>query len=325
MVGLAVVGATLLFVLALAATLVSGSNDGATLVALNTRTTTIAPLRAVVILSLFVALTPMIVGTAVASTVAHGLVAFEKTGGELAFLVAIVCALAIVYLLSHHGLPTSVTLAITGSIVGAGLGFGLPVHWVTVVAVLLAGVVAPLTAAVVGYLVATLELWLRPPELSPRLRKAGEWAGFLVQSFAYGSNDAEKLVAIVAIALGLAVHGVQISIPGQLAMGLLFAPGILLSVRQMAARVSERIMHVRSDTAIEVTVCAAGVVLVSSLLGYPISSTQAATAALVGVGARTAPRQLQWGQIGRIGVAWLVTLPLAVGVAAGVGLIVRLF
>jgi len=318
-----IVGVIVLVILALAAALVSGSNDGATLVALNTRTTTIAPLRAMVVLAFFVAVGPMIVGTAVASTVAHGLVAFEKSGGELAFIVAIACALIVVFVLSHRGLPTSVTLAITGSIVGAGIGFALPVHWGVVVAVLLAGVVAPLSAALVAYVLTDIEQRLRPPELPRRFRKTAEWFGFLLQSFAYGTNDAEKLVAILAVALGIASNGVKISILGQIGVAILFIPGILLSVRQVAARVAERITHVRSDTAIEVTVCAAGVVLLSSLLGYPISSTQAATAALVGVGARTAPRQVQWSQIGRVGVAWLVTLPLAIGTAAIVGLVVR--
>jgi len=318
-----IVGVIVLVILALATALVSGSNDGATLVALNTRTTTIAPLRAMVVLAFFVAVGPMIVGTAVASTVAHGLVAFEKSGGELAFIVAIACALIVVFVLSHRGLPTSVTLAITGSIVGAGIGFALPVHWGVVVAVLLAGVVAPLSAALVAYVLTDIEQRLRPPELPRRFRKTAEWFGFLLQSFAYGTNDAEKLVAILAVALGIASNGVKISILGQIGVAILFIPGILLSVRQVAARVAERITHVRSDTAIEVTVCAAGVVLLSSLLGYPISSTQAATAALVGVGARTAPRQVQWSQIGRVGVAWLVTLPLAIGTAAIVGLVVR--
>jgi len=318
-----IVGVIVLVILALATALVSGSNDGATLVALNTRTTTIAPLRAMVVLAFFVAVGPMIVGTAVASTVAHGLVAFEKSGGELAFIVAIACALIVVFVLSHRGLPTSVTLAITGSIVGAGIGFALPVHWGVVVAVLLAGVVAPLSAALVAYVLTDIEQRLRPPELPRRFRKTVEWFGFLLQSFAYGTNDAEKLVAILAVALGIASNGVKISILGQIGVAILFIPGILLSVRQVAARVAERITHVRSDTAIEVTVCAAGVVLLSSLLGYPISSTQAATAALVGVGARTAPRQVQWSQIGRVGVAWLVTLPLAIGTAAIVGLVVR--
>ncbi|MHB8191386.1 MAG: inorganic phosphate transporter [Ferrimicrobium sp.] len=308
---------------ALATALVSGSNDGATLVALNTRTTMISPLNAVVVLSVLVGLGPLIVGTAVATTVAHGLVAFESIGGSAAFLVAVLCALLIVFILSHRGLPTSVTLALTGSIVGAGVGFGLPVHWAVVGAVLLAGVAAPLVAAVAGFALGASEQRLQPPALPRRARRGVEWLGFLIQSFAYGSNDAEKLVAIMAVALGSGAEVIRVSPLGQAAMALCFAPGILLSVRQVAARVSERMVQIRSDTAIGVAFCASGVVLVFSLLGYPISSTQAATAAALGVGARLAPWRVQWGQAGTIGMAWLVTLPLSIVLAAGVGVVFR--
>ncbi len=309
---------------ALATSLVSGSNDGATLVSLNTRTTSIWPGSAVVVLSALVGLGPFLFGTAVATTVARGLVAFENTGGTLAFLVAVVSALAVVFFLSHHGLPTSVTLALTGTIVGSGVGFALPVHWTVVGAVLLAGVVAPMSAALAGYTAASFEQRVRPPALRRRARRTAERLGFLLESVAYSSNDAEKLVAIMAVASG-SVHGEIRPFPfGQLGIALLFAPGILLSIRQVSTRVSERMVQVRSDTAIGVTFCASGVVLVSSWLGYPISSTQAATAALLGVGARVAPRRVQWGDAGAIGLAWIVTLPVSVGLAAAIGAVIRL-
>lgn len=313
----------LLVAAALATALVSGSNDGATLVALNTRTTTISPINAIVILSVLVGLGPFLVGTAVATTVAHGLVAFEQHGGSVAFLVAVLCALVVVFALSHRGLPTSVTLALTGTIVGAGIGFGLPVHWGVVAAVLLAGVVAPLAAAAAGFAAASAEQHFQPPALPRRARRAVEWAGFVIEAFAYGSNDAEKLVAIMAVAIGSGTAGIRVSPLGQAGLALCFAPGILLSVRQVAARVSERMVQVRSDTVIGVTFCASGVVLVSSALGYPISSTQAATAALLGVGARVAPRRVQWGQAGAIGMAWVVTLPISIALAATVGVLFR--
>ncbi len=317
------VDVALLICAALLTAVVSGSNDGATLVALNTRTTTITPGLALMGLSAFVAFGPFLVGTAVARTVARGLVAFEQSGGSLAFLVAVACALAVVFFLSHRGMPTSVTLALTGTIVGSGLGFRLPVHWATVGAVLLAGLVAPLGAALAGYIVASIELRLKPPALPPRARRNAERLGFLLECFAYSSNDAEKLVAIMAIAIGTTSGAIRLSPLGQIGLGLCFAPGILLSLRQVARRVSERMVQVRSDTVIGVTFCASGVVLACSALGYPISSTQAATAALVGVGARVAPRRVQWGEAAAIGLAWVVTLPLALGLAAGAGFVIR--
>jgi PiT family inorganic phosphate transporter len=319
-----ILGVGLLVAAALATSLVSGSNDGSTLVSLNTRTTTVSPAMAVAVLSTLVGLGPFLVGTAVATTLARGLVAFEKAGGSLAFLVAVLCALAVVFILSHRGLPTSVTLALTGTIVGAGLGFGLPVHWGVVGAVLLAGLVAPLGAAAAGFAAASFEQRVRPPALPRRARRNAERLGFLFESFAYSSNDAEKLVAIMAVATGSVSGEIRASLLGQIALAVCFAPGILLSLRQVAARVSERMVQVRSDTAIGVTFCASGVVLIFSWLGYPISSTQAATAALLGTGARVSPRRVQWGDATAIGIAWVVTLPVSVTLAAAVGEAVRI-
>jgi PiT family inorganic phosphate transporter len=318
-----VVEVVVLVAVALATSLVSGSNDGATLVSLNTRTTTVSPRFAIVVLSIFVGLGPFLVGTAVATTLARGLVAFESSGGSLAFLVAVLSALVIVFALSHRGLPTSVTLALTGTIVGAGIGFSLPVHWVVVGAVLVSGLVAPGAAAVAGFAVASAEHRLRPPALPMRARRQVERLGFLIEALAYSSNDAEKLVAIMAVATGSTTGVLKASPFGQFAIALCFAPGILLSVHQVASRVAERMVRVRSDTAIGVTFCASGIVLVFSWLGYPISSTQAATAALIGTGARVSPRQVQWSDAAAIGLAWVVTLPISIGLAAAVGAAVR--
>jgi PiT family inorganic phosphate transporter len=312
-----------LVVAALATALVSGSNDGATLVALNTRTTAVSPLSAVTALSVFVGLGPFLVGTGVARTVARGLVAFEHAGGSLAFLVAVLASLAVVFWSSHRGLPTSVTLALTGAIVGAGLGFGLPVHWAVVGAVLVAGLGAPLLAALAGAALASVELRLQPPALPRRARRLAEWVGFLLESFAYAANDAEKLVAVMAVALGSASGALRVSALGQAGMAACFAPGILLSLRPVARRVSDRMVQVRSDTVLAVTFCASAVVLASSALGYPISSTQAGTAALLGVGGRTAPRRVQWGVAGAIATTWVTTLPASVALAAAGGLALR--
>lgn len=319
----------ILVLTALATAFISGSNDGATLVALNTRTGVISPLRAVVVLSVFVGLGPFVVGTAVASTVADGLVTFERAGGTLAFVVAGMSALVVVFVLSRRGLPTSVTLALTGGIVGAGIGFGLLVHWGVVAAVLLAGLIAPLLAATVGFIAASAEEWLKPPAMSRKLRRAGEWVGFTVESFAYGSNDAEKLVAIMAIAIGATTTGgragsIRLSPIGQVGMAAVFVPGVVVSVSKVARRVSERMVQVRSDTAIGVTLCASGVVLLTSWLGYPISSTQAATGALLGVGARSAPKRVQWGEAGAIAVAWMITLPASILLSAMAGVALRI-
>ena len=80
--------------------LVTGANDGATLVAINLPNPAIRPTTAIVILAVAVVVIPLIAGARVAETLAHGLVSFEGAGGEGRFLGAVAAALAVVFLLA---------------------------------------------------------------------------------------------------------------------------------------------------------------------------------------------------------------------------------
>jgi PiT family inorganic phosphate transporter len=144
---------TLLALTAVAFALVTGANDGATLVAINLPNPAIRPPAAIAILAIAVAVIPF-AGARVAETLALGLVSFEGGGGESHFLGAVVAALAVVFVLSRRGLPTSLTLALLGAIVGTGLGLGLSVSWATVITVVLIGLAAPAVSSIGGLLTA---------------------------------------------------------------------------------------------------------------------------------------------------------------------------
>ncbi|MHB1613195.1 MAG: inorganic phosphate transporter, partial [Actinomycetes bacterium] len=120
--------AALLLVAALAYAVACGANDGGMLVGLATRTGTIPPLLATVTMVVAVIAGPFVIGTTVANTLAHGLVsaAAPRRSGTVLVLAVLVSVL-VVLVLSRWGLPTSLTLALVGGIVGAGLGAGLAV------------------------------------------------------------------------------------------------------------------------------------------------------------------------------------------------------
>ena len=240
------VGGALLLASAGGFALVSGANDGATLVAMGTRTRTVRPGVGIAILVAFVALGPLLVGTAVATTLAHRLVAFGGEDGRLALLAAVVTALVVVFVLTRRGTPTSLTLALTGGIVGAGLGAGLSVQWPTVGKVLAIGVAAPLFSIPAGWLV--YEIMRGPVGRFVARRFIGEtqYIGYLMQCLAYAANDAQKMVAIVAIGSAAQLDPVAATVHAQLAIAVLFGLGILLTVRVMASRVGEGVMYIRT-------------------------------------------------------------------------------
>ena len=248
-----------------------------------------------------VALGPLLVGTAVATTLAHRLVSFGGEDGRVALLAAVVTSLVVVYGLTRRGTPTSLTLALTGGIVGAGLGAGLPVQWPAIGKVLAIGIAAPLLSVPAGWLVYQI---MRGPVgrlVARRFISAAQYVGYLLQCLAYSANDAQKMVAIVAIGTSAQLDPVAATVRGQLAIAALFG------VRHPAHRAGHgdarrRGRHVHPHAALHrhldrLLVRRAG----DSALGVPVSSTQAATGAAVGSGVATSPFCVRWNEVSRIG------------------------
>lgn len=122
-------------------------------------------------------------------------------------------------------------------------------------------------------------------------------------SFARGLNDTPKIAALLlvghVVAPGVAIAGVA----------LFMAVGGILSARRVATTMSHRITDMNSGQGFTANVVTAALVIVASRFGMPVSTTHVSCGSLFGIGAVT--RRAHWGTIGRIGLAWLITLPLA--------------
>lgn len=301
----------------------SGANDGGTLVSFATRTAVLPPGLGVLVLAVLVTTGPMFVGTSVASTLARRLVAFDGGNGHVAFLAAVASALAVVVILTRRGLSTSLTLALTGGIAGAGLGDGLRVSWTTLGSVLGIGLVAPVVSVGAAFAV-TKGLSAMPATWwVARGGRVLQRVGFAAQSLAYSGNDAQKMVAMFAVASQALVVRVTPHWDTQLALGACFALGAVIGIRPLATRVAERVLPVRPANAVALELSSSAVVFVSSALGAPISSTQAATAALVGTGLAGGSHQVRWQEVRGVALAWVFTLPSAIALGTLLGLVAR--
>lgn len=295
--------ASLLALAALAFAVVSGANDDATLIALSLPNVALRPLISIGVLTAAVALVPLLVGARVADTLARGLVSFEARDGRLLFLGAVIVALGVTGALSRWGLPTSLTLALVGAIVGTGIGRGLGVAWGTVGSVIVIGLAAPQVSGLLGLLIARAFAWLPArPQAWGELRVLGAVA-FLLQSAAYATNDGKKMIAIFAIALGLGPAGHVVVAPwSQLLLGLAFGLGTLWGIERFASRLGRGVLQVRVLHSVASEFAAAGAVLGSALLGAPVSTTQAATAAVVGFWTGSEPGCLAHGSNASVGL-----------------------
>jgi PiT family inorganic phosphate transporter len=216
-----------------------------------------------------------------------------------------------------------VTQALAGAIIGVGLGAGLPVDLTAAVRVVIVLVFAPVVAGVLAYGIARLLAAAGPHgALRDHLRRL-HLASYAAECVAYAANDAQKMIAVLAVAIGFSSATVPISLPTQLAIGGLFSIGLVIRLPSIAGRLGGRLFIIRPLNAIATGAAASTVVLGSAFIGSPVSMAQASTASLLGSEAALETyRAIRWEQALRIGAAWVVTLPLALVVAALVGALV---
>ena len=131
-------------------------------------------------------------------------------------------------------------------------------------------------------------------------------------SFARGLNDTPKIVALLMAAPAFGVPPSTALVAVGVAMGI----GGLLSARHVALTMSQRITSMNHGQGFTANLVTAGLVTMASRFGLPVSTTQVACGSLFGLGAVTGTAR--WGMVRTILLAWLVTLPLAAMLAAGV-------
>jgi PiT family inorganic phosphate transporter len=308
-----------LFAAAGAFAIASGANDGGTLLAAGLNLRSLRPVSAVGLLLLSLFAVPLLLGTAVASTLATDLVRIDVAAGVWPFVVAVCAAGAVVIVLAAFGLPTSLTLALIGGITGAGIGFALPVAWPLVALVLVVGLAAPLVGAAVAWAI------LRSAQLVHSGRSVGAQLSvahrlaYIAQCIAYATNDGQKVLAILAVAAATADPRVAAR-PDQLAaITGLFAVGLLFGLPRLADRLGRGILLLRPMQAVSAEVASAGAVFGSTLLGTPVSMTQSIAGALIGGGMSEGYQRIRWRAASALMLAWVLTLPTATAVGALAG------
>ena len=327
--------ASLVVVLVLAVVFdyINGFHDTANAIATSVATRALRPQHAILMAAAFNFIGAF-AGTAVAKTIGAGLVQ-ETTTSQAVVMAALLGAIAWNLLTWRLGIPSSSSHALIGSLLGATIlaaGTGA-VKWDGVVGKVLVPLV---TSPVLGFIIA---FWLmialywtfrrarRRPMTRGFRRLQVLSAGYM--AFAHGSNDAQKTMGIVTLALFSAGVIPTVDVPvwviivAASAISLGTAVGGWRIMRTMGRKVVE--LEPIHGFAAETT--AATVLLVTAHLGMPVSTTHVISSAIMGVGSSKGPRGVRWGVARTILLAWVVTIPatalagaLAWGALATVGI-----
>jgi inorganic phosphate transporter, PiT family len=226
----------------------------------------------------------------------------------------------------YFGLPSSSSHALLGGVIGAtfaAAGAGALNGAGILGKVMIPAVVAPILAFVVGGL-AILLIYRIVGRQRPGPVNAGFRAGQIVSggllALAHGTNDAQKTMGVITLAL--VANGtvseqhfhvpdwVVVSAATAIALGT-YAGGWRI-IRTMGSRIH------KMDTAQGFAAQGAGaaVILASSHVGFPLSTTQTISGAVIGSGAAKRLSAVRWGVAGNIVVAWVLTLPAAASIGA---------
>lgn len=298
--------------------IVCGANDGGALAGVAIRGGRTRPVQSVLVLVAAVVLVPLLLGAPVARTLAVDLVAFEDEAAA-ALTVAVLAALVVTGASAAVGLPTSLTLATVGAFVGVGVGTAMSVDPAVVVRVLSLALLAPVLGAA---LAAGLLRAVRLPRLVRRGRllvRARPWSAGLV-AVAYGANDGQKMIAVAVVAVGAGPAAAERPGVGVLlGVAAAFAVGTLIGLRRAGATVGSEVLAARPTHLVAGELAASCAVGASGAAGAPVSMTQAIAGAVAGAGAAEGPRRVRWRVAGRLVMAWVITFPASLGLAAGLG------
>jgi PiT family inorganic phosphate transporter len=317
------------YVLAVAMTFVfawtNGFHDAANAIATLVATRVARPAQAVVLAAVFNMLGPLLLGTAVANTIAG----IAQVRGQRQAIVVIGAALtgAVAWniLTWWRALPSSSGHALVGGLVGAMLldAGGHAVNWGGLHGIRPVGVLGTLIALALSPVVGLLAALFLERAARRVLRRAtsrintpirgGQWLTSSWLALSHGANDAQKSIGIL-FALIAARHAATTSVPVWAKVGCAAALtlGTALGGWRIVRTIGRRIFRLRPLDGLVSQASSASVILAASLIGAPVSTTHVVASSVVGIGVgRRRYRHVGWKIMFEILVAWFTTLPAA--------------
>ncbi|WP_063049668.1 inorganic phosphate transporter [Nocardia arthritidis] len=315
----------IVIVTALAFDFTNGFHDTANAMATSIATGALRP-RVAVALSAVLNLVGAFLSVAVAATVAKGIVRLDAVGGQ--DLIVIVFAGLVGGILWNlltwlFGLPSSSSHALFGGLIGAtlaALGWS-GVIWASgsdgvITKIILPAVLAPIVAALVSAIGTWLVYRITRGADEGKVTEGFRWGQIgsaSLVSLAHGTNDAQKTMGVIFLAL--VAHGTltkddDLPLWVMAACAVAIAAGTYLGGWRIIRTLGKGLVEIDSPQGLAAESASAAIILTSAHFGLPLSTTQTATGAILGTGLGKGA-EVRWAVMGRMVVAWLLTLPLA--------------
>jgi inorganic phosphate transporter, PiT family len=264
---------------------------------------------------------PFLFGASVASTLGRDLI--ERSAVRPAvILAALGSAITWNVVMALLGFPSSSTHALIGGMIGAAVAHSGPASiFLPGLARLLAVLfVTPLIGLILGYGVLKLIIFIATgasPDVNMVFKRL-QLVTATALALTHGSNDAQKSLGIIILALIAAGRQTEFKVPlwALVVSATALALGALAGSGRVIRTVGAGIFRVRPVHAFAAQIASATIVFGAGLAGAPVSTPQVLSGAVMGAGAGDRVSRVRWGTAGQIGLAWLVTLPASALLAA---------
>ncbi|MFE0521909.1 anion permease [Streptomyces sp. NPDC058954] len=311
-------------VTALAFDFTNGFHDTANAMATTISTGALKP-KVAVAMSAVLNLVGAFLSVEVANTISKGLV--DETGirPEVIFA-ALVGAILWNLLTWLVGLPSSSSHALMGGLIGATVasaGFGAVHGDVLATKVLLPALAAPIVAGLAALLATRFSYILDKKaegKAAAKGYRAGQVASAGLVSLAHGTNDAQKTMGIITLALvagGVVAPDADPPTWVILSAGLAIALGTYIGGWRIIRTMGKGLTELQPQQGFAAQTSAATAILASSHLGFSLSTTHVVSGSVMGAGLGRKGGVVRWSTATRMLVAWVLTLPAAALVGAG--------
>jgi PiT family inorganic phosphate transporter len=310
----------------------NGFHDTANAIATSVSTRAMSP-RVAVAMSATLNFVGAFLSLAVAATIAKGIV----NAADISLLIVfagLIGAIAWNLATWWFGLPSSSSHALIGGVVGATLAAAGPhaVLWHGLVEkVAIPGLVAPVLAmftAGLAILIVYRIVGRQAPGVVSRGFRLGQLASGALFSLSHGTNDAQKTMGIIFLALvanGNVSASADVPTWVIVASASAIAAGTYAGGWRIIRTMGTRIIKMDPAQGFAAQGVGAAVILSASHVGFPLSTTHVMSGAIIGAGAAKRVSAVRWGVAGNIVVAWILTLPCSAAVGAATYGVVHLF
>jgi len=317
--------------IALAFDFANGFNDAANAIATVVSTRVMSPLQAVVMAGAMNFL-GAISGTAVAKAVGKGVVDPD----EVTLIVVaggVSAAAAWVFLASRFGLPVSGSHSLIAGVAGAGIVHGGPSVLVGsgMLKIVMGLAFSPLLGLTGGFVIMLAIYWIfrrASPAMVTTIFSKLQILTAAAMAFSHGSNDAQKTMGIITLALVVSnassLDTIEVPLWVILLSASVMAMGTYFGGSRVIRTLGVRIITMRPVHGFAAESAAATVIELATRFGIPVSTTHVITSTILGMGSTRRLSAVRWGVAKGIVYAWVLTFPICGALGAGLYVLIDL-